>query len=637
MRLVAVLAAGLVAGFAPSPAPSLTGVFPAHVLTDVARRNADVGAKFQAWCDKAVGYLQQEVDGQDAALSESGNKVAQASGVMKGIQSELAQQKLDALPQPGQSGLEAAMGAMERSASPEATQLEQQRVAVGIELAAANAAYHDAQVLGRNLAGTLGSVNKACYQERNFEAEVQDLLHPTAAVALARMKGRLLHGRILRGQSQRRGGDSSDDSLDTALMGKEDEPSPTPSPTPYVDHAAIARAEAARVAAERHAAELAEIQRRKAEEARIAAEKEAARIAAEQAAAAEAAAAEDARRPAAAAEAAALAAAKKAEEDEKAAALAAAEKAAAEEKAAKEAEEKRIAEEKAAHEAAVRAEAEAKAAEEAAQKAAEEAEAARRAAAEEARKQHALETLMADQKRNATTDSFKARRAAIVRQEEECKHLAANAATVAAAKAAAGVSTEAAAAQQAARSKTYDDTQGTFEDLVTALTSLQTEADAIFDEERQLYATEAMELQKASGSPAAAEATKKLDAQHTLWMAWRKSFDAGFAELNKFLSLRNTQLESSKANIEYLRADKSPHMQFPKEDPPNPGLHCDSAAEIQRKLEELDAQIAALNDQDFGEPPPLQIERKGMPDVPTGPAAAPMTGMGPAPPAAALR
>ena len=67
-------------------------------------------------------------------------------------------------------------------------------------------------------------------------------------------------------------------------------------------------------------------------------------------------------------------------------------------------------------------------------------------------------------------------------------------ATVAKAAVDAKVGVEAAAAQQKGRAEVVDATKGTFEDMAAKLGELQASADAIFLEEKKLYAQEAEAL-----------------------------------------------------------------------------------------------------------------------------------------------
>jgi len=152
---------------------------PAHVLKDVAHSEPDATADFEAWCADAVPLLQGKVATEAEAFNASGASVAKAAQEMQAIDAEYAKLRREALPQPGQSGLDAAMGAMVRSASPEQQILHQSKVSAGITQSRVQTAYHDAKVLGGLLGGLLRAVNKACFQARNFDAEVEAELRPT--------------------------------------------------------------------------------------------------------------------------------------------------------------------------------------------------------------------------------------------------------------------------------------------------------------------------------------------------------------------------------------------------------------------------------------------------------------------------
>merc|ERR1719379_745367 len=102
------------------------------------------------------------------------------------IDGQYATLRREALPQPGQTGLEAAVGAMVNSASPEQQLLHQSKVTAGITQARVQTAYHDAKVLGGLLGGLLRKVNKACYEARNFDAEVNEALRPIPPLVLSR-------------------------------------------------------------------------------------------------------------------------------------------------------------------------------------------------------------------------------------------------------------------------------------------------------------------------------------------------------------------------------------------------------------------------------------------------------------------
>merc|ERR1719191_1519335 len=287
------------------------------------------------------------------------------------------------------------------------------------------------------------------------------------------------------------------------------------------------------------------------------------------------------------------------------------ERAAAE--AARIAEEERRAEEERQRKEAERLEAERKAAE-AARKAEEERIAAEKAAAEAAEARRILEedfkaqTALADDKKVTVVQALQKRREGLLENKKQCEHMIKGQATVAKAKVDAEVGVEAAAAQQAGRAQASDLTKGTFEDMAAKLGELQASADAIFLEEKKLYAQEAEALYSAQG---ASEASELADGGHALWMGWKKAFDEQFSQMKSFVQLRHGQLVSYKENYEYLRADRMPVSE--KTDAPD-GIHCYSPTEFQSKLDELDGQIQRAEEETsaYGYPEALPPIEKGL-------------------------
>merc|ERR1719313_2730903 len=277
--------------------------------------------------------------------------------------------------------------------------------------------------------------------------------------------------------------------------------------------------------------------------------------------------------------------------------------------AARIAEEQRRAEEERQRKEQERLEAERKAAE-AARKAEEERIAKEKAAAEAAEARRILEedfklqTALADDKKEITLKALRKRREGLLKQDEQCKHMAKGQQTVAQAAVDAAVGVEAAAAQQAGRAKVQSDKKETFEDMAAKLGELQSSVDAIFLEEKKLYAEEAT----AGGS---SEATELADGGHALWMGWKKAFDEQFSQMKSFVQLRHGQLVSYNENYEYLRADKMPVSE--KTDAPD-GLNCYTPTEFQAKLDEIDSKISAAeqNAEDYGYPEPLPPIEEGL-------------------------
>lgn len=556
---------------------------PVHVLNDVARKTTGIVSSFEGWCSNdALPYISAERAGWDHEKAVAGQRVFNATQLVNGINAEFASLKRAALPQPGQTGLDAAMGALERSASPEQKALEQRKVNAGIELASAKAALNDADFLSTQFGQLESKVNKASYQARNFDAEVQAYLNPpsnTLGLALEEQRGapgqksssQLLRAHKSASQQKieakaRINGRVRADFLAerTGALGKTLEGKCNPVCQAQRAWEALQRAI-------REALRLAMLAQQ-----RAAREAEAARIA--------------------------LAERRRREEQERAAA-----------EAARLAEEQRLAEEERQRKEAERLEAERKAAE-AARKAEEERIAAEKAAAEAAEARRILEedfkaqTALADDKKVTVVQALQKRREGLLENKKQCEHMIKGQATVAKAKVDAEVGVEAAAAQQAGRAQASDLTKGTFEDMAAKLGELQASADAIFLEEKKLYAQEAEALYSPDG---ASEASELADGGHALWMGWKKAFDEQFSQIKSFVQLRHGQLVSYKANYEYLRADKLPVSE--KTDAPD-GLACYSPSEFQSKLDELDGQIQRAEDasDDYGYPDPLPPIEEGL-------------------------
>jgi preprotein translocase subunit SecD len=251
-----------------------------------------------------------------------------------------------------------------------------------------------------------------------------------------------------------------------------------------------------------------------------------------------------------------------------------------------------------------------RAAEEAARKAEEERIAAEKAAHEAAEARRILEenfeilTALADNKKATVVDALKKRREGLLASKKQCDYMIAGQANVAQAAVDAKVGVEAAAAQQAGRAQVAVEIKGTFEDMAAKLGELQSSVDAIFLEEKKLYAEEAT----AGGS---GEATELADGGHALWMGWKKAFDEQFSQMKSFVQLRHGQLVSYNENYEYLRADRMPVSE--KTDAPD-GLNCYTPTEFQAKLDEIDSKISAAeqNAEDYGYPEPLPPIEEGL-------------------------
>merc|ERR1719146_107641 len=341
---------------------------------------------------------------------------------------------------------------------------------------------------------------------------------------------------------------------------------------------------AAEIAAQAAAQEAAAIAQAKAEAealrlAEIAAAEKAAKEEAEAKAAAEEAARREAEAKAAAEEAvrkAAEAEQKRQEEEarkaaEEAEAKAAAEKAAAEKAAAEEAAAKAAAEE------AARKEAEAKAA---AERAAAELAAAKKAAEEQA----ALEKAIREQAALDTgLDVLHLRKEHLERQIAECESLEKTRAASAQHTKAAEDAMQQALSEQQTRAGRAAERLEQYKTLDSRLGTLEAQAGHIFSDEQQLYASEAMELR---GSDA-----KALDGEHFQYVDMKKNIGGAFQRARTFASTRIQQLESSLANFEYLRPDKSPHLQYPKTDPPD-GSVCPDPADLAKALQDVEASIA---------------------------------------------
>jgi len=346
--------------------------------------------------------------------------------------------------------------------------------------------------------------------------------------------------------------------------------------------AAIAQAEAE--AAAIRAAEQAAAEKARAEEA---AGKEAEAKAAAEKAAAEKAAAEEA--------------ARKAKEEEDRRAEEAARKAA--EEAARKLEEERIAAEKAAaEEAAAKA-----AAEEAARKEAEAKAAAERAAAElaaakkAAEEQAALEKAIAEQAALDTgLEVMNLRKKHLERQIAECEELEKTRMTSAEHTKAAEDAMQKALTEQQTRAGRAAERLEQYKTLDSRLGTLDSQAGHIFSDEQQLYASEAMEL---TGGDA-----KALDGEHFQYVGIKEKLGGAFQRARAFAATRIQQLEASLQSFEYLRPDKSPHLQYPKTDPPD-GSVCPDPADLAKALQDLNDSIAkttAERGPTITTPPPIQ-------------------------------
>merc|ERR1719375_1665635 len=144
-------------------ATPLKTAFPAHVLQDVAARNAALTAEFEHWCTGATTALQAEVDALWAQHGEASGRVAAAAAARQDFADQRAEDARDALPKSTDSnaGLEAATAAMEKSFSPAQRGVEKASIAASMEHSAAQADLHDAEALGRALQTVLGSANRA--------------------------------------------------------------------------------------------------------------------------------------------------------------------------------------------------------------------------------------------------------------------------------------------------------------------------------------------------------------------------------------------------------------------------------------------------------------------------------------------
>jgi len=351
---------------------------------------------------------------------------------------------------------------------------------------------------------------------------------------------------------------------------------------------------AAELAAQAAAQEAAAIAQAKAEaEALRLAEIAAAEKAAKEEAAAKAAAEEAARREAEAKAAAEKAAAEKAAAEEAMRKAAEAEQKRQEEEARKAAEEaaRKLEEERIAAEKAAAEEAAAKAAaEEAARKEAEAKAAAERAAAElaaakkAAEEQAALEKAIREQAALDTgLDVLHLRKKHLERQIAECESLEKTRAASAQHTKAAEDAMQQALSEQQTRAGRAAERLEQYKTLDSRLGTLEAQAGHIFSDEQQLYASEAMEL---SGSDA-----KALDGEHFQYVDMKKNIGGAFQRARTFASTRIQQLESSLANFEYLRPDKSPHLQYPKTDPPD-GSVCPDPADLAKALQDVEASIA---------------------------------------------
>jgi hypothetical protein len=217
-----------------------------------------------------------------------------------------------------------------------------------------------------------------------------------------------------------------------------------------------------------------------------------------------------------------------------------------------------------------------------------------------------LQKELADDKKITVVAALKTRRDGLLKQKEQCDHMIAGQQTVARAAVDAKVGVEAAAAQQAGRAQVADETKCTFEDMAAKLGELQASVDAIFLEEKKLYAEEVEALGQTGG-----EATTLADGGHALWMGWKKAFDVEFSDLKTFVQLRHGQLVSYKSNYEYLRADRMPVSE--KTDAPD-GLNCYSPTEFQAQLDDIDSKIkhAEETGDGYGYPDPLPPIEKGL-------------------------
>jgi hypothetical protein len=583
------VALGLAAGLQLPPAtaekplyPDAYGVagVPVHVLNDVSRKTAGIVSSFEGWCSQqALPYISAERQGWDQAKTVAGQRVYNATQLVNGINAEFATLKRANLPQPGQTGLAAAMGALERSASPEQKALEARKVHAGIELASAKSELNDADFLSTQFGLLESKVAKASYQARNFDAEVQAYLNPPsnlAGLALAQNdaaeKKSAMQQKLEAKARMHKRLRSYSASVDA--MGRREVHIDTLGRTLYGKCGPACQIQRAAEAFWRAIQEALRL-------ARLAQER--------------------AHREAQAA-AVALAEQRRREEQERAA-----------REAARRAEEERLAEEERRRKEEERLEAERKAAE-AARKAEEERIAAEKAAHEAAEARRILEedfamaTKLADHKKATVLDALQKRRDGLLDQKKQCEYMKKGQADVAQKAVDAKVGVEAAAAQQAGRAQVADATKGTFEDMAAKLSELQASVDAIFLEEKKLYAEEAEATYSAEGKSEAAELA---DGGHALWMGWKKAFDEQFESMKSFVQLRHGQLVSYKENYEYLRADRMPVSE--KTEAPD-GLACDTPTEFQAKLDEIDSQIAKAgeNNGDYGYPDPLPPIEKGL-------------------------
>jgi len=183
--------------------------------------------------------------------------------------------------------------------------------------------------------------------------------------------------------------------------------------------------------------------------------------------------------------------------------------------------------------------------------------------------------------------ALRTRKEDLQRQIEGCRALDKHRANVREAKQTAEEAVRDAGVAHAARAETLSARLEELQRLDALAEDLATTVAAIFAKEQELYATEAVGV--ASSADAA-----PLDEEHASWVDWRSSLADGFQRVRFFTGARIQQLESSAQTSEYLRPDKSPHLQNPKTEAPE-GSDCPGEDVLTKRVKEVEEDIRKLS------------------------------------------
>merc|ERR1719482_2253711 len=119
-------------------------------------------------------------------------------------------------------------------------------------------------------------------------------------------------------------------------------------------------------------------------------------------------------------------------------------------------------------------------------------------------------------------------------------------------------------------------------------------------------ATSSSSTRRRPWSSPAATPRPSMASTSSTWASRRSS--AVRSSARAFAATRIQQLEASLQSFEYLRPDKSPHLQYPKTDPPD-GSVCPDPADLAKALQDLNDSIAkttAERGPTITTPPPIQ-------------------------------